>query len=104
MPAQMTERDMFNDVCKDKFNDLSSDISEVKTIALSTHKAICVSNGTQSVLSRLDKLEELKSDTGVKSKFGIDFKPIESRDLQDCRGSMLGCSRVGTIWSPRAYP
>ena len=78
------EIDMYDKVCKEKFEGLSGEIGEVKTIALKTHKAICESNGKPSILSRLDAIEVDGKSKGILGKTGI-----ESRDLPRIIG-MLG--------------
>ena len=79
MGNEGSERDMYNDVCKEKFEDLKEGIKDVKKIALDTHKAICVSNGKKSILSRLDAIE---SDADEPKRWGpFSFNPIESRDI-----------------------
>ena len=99
------EIDMYNTVCRNKFEGLESSIGEVKTIALKTHKAICESNGKKSILSRLDKIEEVQTVGNLHKpqfvKFGIRFCPIESRDIPRIIGAIgiliLALDRLGAL-------
>jgi len=77
----MDAEEMYEKVCKPKQDEIVEGQKEIKAIAESTYKAICVSNGKACVLARLDKLEGEARDNDITTKFGIKFKPIESRDL-----------------------
>jgi len=74
----MDAEEMYEKVCKPWQIQMAKSQDEIKTIALSTHKAICESNGKPSILSRLDMLER---EDNAKTKFGVKFQPIESRDI-----------------------
>ena len=81
------EIDMYETVCKDKFQGLADGIKEVKGIAEKTHNAICVSNGKKSILSRLDAVED-RSEQKTTTKWGIQFQAIESRDIPRIIGAI----------------
>ena len=80
----LTPEEMHDKVCEPRFKVLHDGQEEIKKIANATHKALCVSNGGPSVLSRLERIEagsEGKKATKTFMKGLLRFEPIESRDV-----------------------